>query len=59
MHRQAEGAYYSMPVEFGREGPASASPHPFVRPAFDIKADGAYARVKEGLRKAISEKKLL
>ena len=59
VHRQAEGAFYSTPVEFGHGGPAPAPPHPFVRPAFDVKADEAYARVKEGLRKAISDKNLL
>ncbi len=31
------GAYYSNAVEHGHGGPAPAPPHPFVRPAFDVR----------------------
>ncbi len=56
VHRKAEGAYYVVPVEYGHGGPAPAPPHPFVRPAFDTRADEAYGIIKEGLIKAITDK---
>ena len=51
----AEGAYYANPVEFGHGGPAPAPAHPFVRPAYDTRADEAYAIIREGLRDAIDK----
>lgn len=59
VHHKAEGAYYAVPLEFGHGGPAPAPPHPFVRPAFDVRADEAYGRIKEGLIKALKSKNAL
>ena len=53
VHHSAEGAYYANPVEFGHGGPAPAPAHPFVRPAYDTRADEAYAIIREGLQDAI------
>ena len=50
VHHSEKGAYYANPVEFGHGGPAPAPAHPFVRPAFDIKADEAYEEIKRVLR---------
>ena len=46
-------ADYAYPVEFGHGGPHPAPAHPFVRPAFDARADEAYDTIREGLRKAL------
>lgn len=54
VHHSAEGAYYANPVEFGHGGPAPAPAHPFVRPAYDAKADESYDIIRAGLRKAVS-----
>lgn len=51
-HSEAS-AYYSNPVEFGHGGPGPAPPHPFVRPAFDAKADEAYGEIRRVLRDEI------
>ena len=48
VHHSDRGAYYANPVEFGHGGPAPA--HPFVRPAFDVKADAAFEEIKRVLR---------
>lgn len=40
-------------VEYGHGGPAPAPPHPFVRPAFDAKADEAYDEMKRVLKEAL------
>jgi HK97 gp10 family phage protein len=53
VHRSEGGAAYSNPVEFGHGGPHPAPPHPFVRPAFDVRADEAYELLKEQLRNAL------
>ena len=53
VHRKEEGAYYATPVEYGHGGPAPAPAHPFVRPAYDTRADEAYAIIREGLQDAI------
>ena len=50
VHHSEMGAYYSNPVEFGHGGPAPAPAHPFVRPAFDTRADEAYNEMKRVLR---------
>lgn len=38
---------------YGHGGPAPAPAHPFVRPAYDTRADEAYAIIREGLQDAI------
>ena len=53
VHRKEEGAYYATPVEYGHGGPAPAPAHPFVRPAYDTRADEAYEIIRDGLRDAI------
>ena len=54
VHHSAEGAYYANAVEFGHGGPAPAPAHPFVRPAYDTKADESYDIIRAGLRDAVS-----
>ena len=53
VHRKEEGAYYAPPVEYGHGGPAPAPAHPFIRPAYDTRADEAYEIIRDGLRDAI------
>lgn len=53
VHHSEAGAFYSEPVEYGHGGPAPAPAHPFVRPAFDVKQDEAYAIIRNGLRAAL------
>lgn len=53
VHRREEGAYYATPVEYGHGGPAPAPAHPFIRPAYDTRADEAYGIIRDGLRDAI------
>ena len=53
VHHSAEGAYYANAVEWGHAGPAPAPAHPFVRPAYDAKADESYDIIRKGLREAI------
>lgn len=53
VHRKEEGAYYATPVEYGHGGPAPAPAHPFIRPAYDTRADEAYGIICDGLRDAI------
>ncbi len=50
VHHSEHKAYYANPVEFGHGGPAPAPAHPFVRPAFDTRADEAYSEIKRILR---------
>ena len=57
VHR-ADGAAYGVPVEFGHGGPHPAPPHPFVRPAFDARAEEAYELLKEQLRAALDKRGL-
>ena len=52
VHHSDEGAFYANPVEFGHGGPAPAPAHPFVRPAYDTKADESYHIIRAGLRDA-------
>ena len=47
VHHAEKGAYYANPVEHGHGGPAPAPAHPFVRPAFDTRADEAYSIMKK------------
>ena len=53
VHRKEEGAYYATPVEYGHGGPAPAPAHPFIRPAYDTRADEANEIIRDGLRDAI------
>ena len=53
VHRKEEGAYYATPVEYGHGGPAPAPAHPFIRPAYDTRAEEAYGIIRDGLRDAI------
>ena len=53
VHRKEKGAYYATPVEYGHGGPAPAPAHPFIRPAYDTRADEAYEIIRDGLRDAI------
>ena len=50
VHYKEKGAYYANPVENGHGGPAPAPAHPFVRPAFDTRAEEAYSIMKGILR---------
>ena len=54
VHHSDEGAFYANPLEFGHGGPAPAPAHPFVRPAYDAKADESYHIIRAGLRDAVS-----
>ena len=54
VHHSERGAYYANPVEHGHGGPAPAPAHPFVRPAFDVKAPEAFEEMKRVLRDEIS-----
>lgn len=38
---------------YGHGGPAPAPAHPFIRPAYDTRADEAYEIIRDGLRDAI------
>ena len=53
VHRKEERAYYATPVEYGHGAPAPAPAHPFIRPAYDTRADEAYGIIRDGLRDAI------
>lgn len=50
VHHDDNAAYFANPLEFGHGGPAPAPAHPFVRPAFDTKADEAFEEIKRVLR---------
>lgn len=41
--------YYPAYVEYGHGGPRPAPPHPFIRPAFDLKKDEAWSTVKQAV----------
>ena len=56
VHVKEQSAYYSNPVEFGHGGPAPAPPHPFVRPAFDARADEAYGEIRRVLKEEIDRR---
>lgn len=44
-----DGQYYPAYVEYGHGGPRPAPPHPFVRPAYDLKKDEAWSIVKQAV----------
>ena len=48
-------SYYPSFVEFGHAGPAPAPAHPYIRPAYDARADESYEIIREGLRDAIDK----
>ena len=54
-HSEA-GAYYANPVEHDHGGPGPAPPHPFVRPAFDARAEDAYGEIRRVLEDEISKR---
>lgn len=56
VHHKDNGAYYANPVEFGHGGPAPAPAHPFVRPAFDVRANQAYEAIKQVLSNELDKK---
>ena len=41
--------YYPAYVEYGHGGPRPADPHPFIRPALDLKKDEAWSIVKQAV----------
>lgn len=55
VHYSEKGAFYANPVEHGHGGPAPAPAHPFVRPAFDTRADEAYEIMKGVLRDELTK----
>ena len=59
VHSGEAGARYANPVEHGHGGPHPAPPHPFVRPAFDAKAEEAYEEMKKLLNEALEKRGLL
>ncbi len=54
-HSEAS-AYYANPVEYGHGGPGPAPPHPFVRPAFDARAEDAYGEIRRVLADEITKR---
>jgi HK97 gp10 family phage protein len=56
VHHKDKSAYYANPVEFGHGGPAPAPAHPFVRPAFDVKANEAFEEMKRVLRDELNNR---
>ena len=56
VHVKEKSAYYSNPVEYGHGGPGPAPPHPFVRPAFDARAEDAYGEIRRVLEDEISRR---
>ncbi len=56
VHSSEKGAFYGNPVEFGHGGPAPAPAHPFVRPAFDVKASEAFEEMKRVLRDELNNR---
>ena len=59
VHSGEAGARYANPVEHGHGGPHPAPPHPFVRPAFDAKAEEAYENMKKLLNAVLDKRGLL
>ena len=41
--------YYPAYVEYGHGGPRPAPPHPYIRPAFDLKKDEAWSIIKQAV----------
>lgn len=51
VHRRDFGAgdYYPAFVEYGHGGPRPAPPHPYIRPAYDMTKDQAWAAIKQAV----------
>ena len=60
VHRRDFGGdeYYPAYVEYGHGGPHPADPHPFIRPAFDLKKDEAWNTVKQAVIDQMNSKGL-
>lgn len=60
VQRNEPGGYYANPLEYGHGGPNGKGdptpPHPFVRPAFDTKADEAYEKIKKEIEILLFER---
>lgn len=52
------GEYYPAFVEYGHGGPRPAPPHPFIRPAFDLKRDEAWNTIKQAVIDQMNQKGL-
>ena len=52
------GEYYPAYVEYGHGGPHPADAHPFIRPAYDLKKDDAWAAVKQATIDQMEQKGL-
>lgn len=50
--------YYPAYVEYGHGGPRPAPPHPYIRPAFDLKKDEAWKTVKQAVIDQMNSKGL-
>jgi HK97 gp10 family phage protein len=50
--------YYPAYVEYGHGGPHPAAPHPYARPAYDIKKDEAWNAVKSATIAQLQKKGL-
>jgi len=50
--------YYPAYVEYGHGGPRPAPPHPYIRPAFDLKKDEAWSIVKQAVIDQMNSKGL-
>lgn len=55
--RRDDMAYYPAFVEYGHGGPHPARPHPFVRPAYDVKEGEAIRIMQDELRMIIDSQK--
>lgn len=56
VHRKdwdGEDDYYPAYVEHGHGGPGPAPPHPYIRPAFDARANEAFGEIRRVLRDEI------
>lgn len=60
VHRRDFGAgdYYPAYVEYGHGGPRPAPPHPFIRPAWDLKRDEAWNTIKQAVIDQMNQKGL-
>ena len=52
------GEYYPAYVEYGHGGPRPADPHPFIRPAYDMTKDEAWAAIKQAIINDMNKKGL-
>lgn len=60
VHRRdfGPGVYYPAYVEYGHGGPRPAPPHPFVRTAYDLGKEEAYAALKQAVIDQLKQKGL-